>query len=154
MTERNDGILRSARMLAITGVRSCAERGFALNNSAVEAAATASSATFIQMMGMRSVGFTSCPANRVPDRKAADAAPRIQPYSNGFPAITGLAALTASASARDVTGARAAAWTMATARTTRKLLAGASEAAATAAMTIQVASNKAQGCQDVGNSAD
>jgi len=42
--------------------------------------------------------------------KANDTEPRIQPYSNSRPANRGLAALTDNASAREVVGARQAAW--------------------------------------------
>jgi hypothetical protein len=40
---------------------------------------------------------------------AAEPEPRIQPYSKGFPAISGFAALTDNASAIEVVGASAAA---------------------------------------------
>lgn len=69
-------------------------------------------------------------------RKANDAAPRIRPYSNGFPAFRGFAALTVSASARDVVGARAAACTRAIRRTSQKALAHVYAAAAAAAATV------------------
>src|SRR4051812_11581394 len=52
----------------------------------------------------------SCPTVNVPNIKANDAEPRIQPYSKVLPAICGLAALTDSASAKEVVGAREAAW--------------------------------------------
>ena len=65
---------------------------------------------FIQMIGVTSVGLMSCPTVSVPNMKANDAEPRIQPYSNSFPANRGLAALTDNASAREVVGAREAAW--------------------------------------------
>jgi len=46
----------------------------------------------------------------MPKIKAKDAEPLIQPYSNSRPANRGLAALTDNASAREVVGARQAAW--------------------------------------------
>jgi len=51
----------------------------------------------------------SCPAINVPKTKAAEAEPRIHPYSNRLPANRGLAVLTDNASAIEVVGARAAA---------------------------------------------
>ena len=62
------------------------------------------------MIGVTSVWLMSCPIVSVPNMKANDAEPRIQPYSNSFPANRGLAALTDNASAREVVGAREAAW--------------------------------------------
>ena len=76
----------------------------------MEAAATTRNDKFIQMTCVTSVRLMSCPAVSVPNMKANDAEPRIQPYSNSFPANRGLAALTANASAREVVGAREAAW--------------------------------------------
>src|SRR3954452_19293395 len=78
----------------------------------------------------------------VSSTKAADAEPRIQPYSKGLPAINGLAALTVSASAIDVVGASAAAWTRATRRNSQKPLAHEKAAAAPAANTMQSASTR------------
>jgi hypothetical protein len=49
------------------------------------------------------------------------AAPRIHPYSSGFPAKCGLAVLTVNASAIDVVGANAAGWTSAMSRTNQKV---------------------------------
>ena len=40
---------------------------------------------FIQMIGVTSVRLMSCPIVSVPNMKANDAEPRIQPYSNSFP---------------------------------------------------------------------
>src|SRR3954447_3566371 len=79
-------------------------------NNAVEATATARNVQFIQMIGVTSVGLMSCPTVSVPNMKANDAEPRIQPYSNSLPASRGLAVLTDNASAREVVGAREPAW--------------------------------------------
>ena len=70
------------------------ERATTGGNNAVEPAAATSSDKFIQMIGVTSVRLMSCPIVRVPNMKANDAEPRIQPYSNSFPANRGLAALT------------------------------------------------------------
>jgi hypothetical protein len=105
----------------------------------VAATATTSSATFIQMMELRSVRVMSCPTIKVPDRKAADAAPRIQPYSSGFPTKCGLAVLTVNASAIDVVGASAAAWTSAMSRTNQKVFIAKKVAAAAAAIAMDTA---------------
>src|SRR6476619_5132626 len=79
-------------------------------NNAVEAAARSRNNKFIQTIGVTSVRLISCPTVSVPIIKANDAEPRIQPYSNSLPPIRGLAALTDNASAREVVGAREAAW--------------------------------------------
>src|SRR5687767_14132503 len=111
MTARKDGSLRSARTFVATAAVLTSGVGaqLALGINAVAAAAIIRSATFIQMMGLRSAATMSCTTTRVPTKKAADAAARISPYSNRFPAIRGLAALTVRASASDVVGARPAA---------------------------------------------
>ena len=62
------------------------EGGATGGNNAVEAAATTRNDKFIQMIGVTSVRLMSCPAVSVPNMKANDAEPRIQPYSNSFPA--------------------------------------------------------------------
>src|SRR6476660_5609390 len=85
------------------------ERDTTGGNNAVEPVAARSSDKFIQMIGVTSVRLMSCPIVRVPNMKANDAEPRIQPYSNSFPANRGLATLTDNASAREVVGAREAA---------------------------------------------
>jgi hypothetical protein len=79
-------------------------------NNAVEAAAIARNEKFSQMIGVTSVRLMSCPTVSVPNIKAKDAEPLIQPYSNSFPVNRGLAALTDNASAKEVVGAREAAW--------------------------------------------
>ena len=71
---------------------------------------------------------------KVPDRKAADAAPRIHPYSSGLPAKCGLPILTVNASAIDVVGASAAAWTREASRTNQKVDIAKKAAAAAAPM--------------------
>ena len=140
MTTRNGDSLRSPRILDAVG--EVLARGVALGTSAAAAAATIRSAALIQMMGLRSSGTMTWPITRVPTRKAADAAPRIRPYSNGFSLIRGLAALTVSASASDVVGARAAACARAIRSTSQNVSAHMYVAAAAAAMTMALASTR------------
>src|SRR5205814_8975529 len=83
------------------------DRALARGSNAVAAAAVTSRATFIQMIGLRSVLVISWPMLSVPSTKAADAEPRNQPYSKGLPDISGFAAVTDNASAIDVVGASA-----------------------------------------------
>src|SRR3954447_4929271 len=78
-------------------------------NNAVEAAVTMRNDKFSQMIGVTSFWLMSCPTVSVPNINANEAEPRIQPYSNSFPANRGLAALTDNASAREAVGARDAA---------------------------------------------
>jgi hypothetical protein len=73
---------------------------------------------------------------------AADAEPRIQPYSKGLPSIFGLAELIDKASAIEVVGASAAACMRAIKRNSQKLSAHTNEAAVPAANTAQVASTR------------
>src|SRR4051794_30938532 len=101
-----------------------------------------SRATFSQIIGWRSVGLMSWPTVNVPKIKAADAEPRIQPYSKGLPAISGLAELTDKASAIEVVGASAAAWIRAIKRNSQIVSARTNEAAVPAANTAQVASTR------------
>ena len=81
----------------------------------------------------------SCPIVRVPNMKANDAEPRIQPYSNSFPANRGLAALTDNASAREVVGAREAAWITVMKSSNAKECAHNNAAAEPAANAVQIA---------------
>jgi hypothetical protein len=86
---RRRDILRSPWTLPIPGgalVRG-SDGALAEGSNAVAAAAATSKTTFIQMIGLRSVRLISWPTISVPNTKAADAEPRIQPYSKGFPAI-------------------------------------------------------------------
>jgi hypothetical protein len=92
------------------------------------------------MIGLRSVRLISWPMISVPNTKAADAEPRIQPYSKGFPAIWGFAALTDNASASDVVGASAAACIEAMISNNQKVFANNKAAAVADAQTAQVAS--------------
>src|SRR5512132_4043180 len=76
------------------------EGGTTGGNHAVEAAATTRNDKCIEMIGVASVRLMSCPVVSVPNMKANDSEPRIQPYANSYPANRGLAALTDNASAR------------------------------------------------------
>src|SRR3954447_27202 len=111
-------------------------------SNAVAAAAATSRATFIQMIGLRSLRLTNWPMISVPSTKAADAEPRIQPYSKGFPAIRGFAALTDNASAIEVVGASAAACSEAIKSNNQKVFASDNAAAIAAARAAQVASTR------------
>jgi hypothetical protein len=111
-------------------------------NNAVEPAATTRSDKFIQMIGVTSVRLMSCPIVSVPNMKANDAELRIQPYSNSFPANRGLAALTDNASAREVVGAREAAWITVMKSSNAKECAHNKAAADAAANAVQIASAK------------
>ena len=115
------------------------ERATTGGNNAVEPAAATSSDKFIQMIGVTSVRLMSCPIVRVPNMKANDAEPRIQPYSNSFPANRGLAALTDKASAREVVGAREAAWITVMKSSNAKECAHNNAAAEPAANAVQIA---------------
>jgi predicted lipid-binding transport protein (Tim44 family) len=84
----------------------------------------------------------SCPTVSVPIIKANDAEPRIQPYSNSFPANRGLAALTDNASAREVVGASEAAWITAMKSSKAKECAHHKAAADAAANAVQIARAK------------
>ena len=109
-------------------------------NNAVEAAATTRSDKFIQTIGVTSVRLMSCPTISVPNIKANDAEPRIQPYSNSFPEDRGLAAFTDNASANEVVGAREAAWTIAMKSSSAKECAHNKVAANTEANAVQIPS--------------
>ena len=80
--------------------------------------------------------------NSVPSTKAADAEPRIQPYSKGLPDISGFAALTDSASAIEVVGASAAACSEAIKSNNQKVFTSDNAAAIAAARAAQVASTR------------
>ena len=82
----------------------------------------------------------SWPIVSVPNMKAADPAPRIQPYSNGLPASCGLAEFTDNASAIDVIGASAAACSEAMTISGQKLSVTSKAAAIVAARPAQAAS--------------
>jgi hypothetical protein len=86
----------------------------------------------------------SWPTVSVPNIKANDAEPRIQPYSNSVPANRGLAALTDNASAREVVGAREAAWITVMESSNAKECAHNNAAAEPAANAVQIARAKAQ----------
>src|SRR3954466_2561111 len=111
-------------------------------SNAVAAAAATSRATFIQMIGLRSVLVISGPMISVPSTNAADAEPRIQPYSNGLPDISGFAALTDNASAIEVVGASAAACSEAIKSNSQKVFASDNAAAIAAAIAAQLASTR------------
>jgi hypothetical protein len=108
-------------------------------NNETEAAAAARNDTFIQMIGVTSVWLMSCPTVSVPNIKAKDAEPLIQPYSKSFPAKRGLAALTDNASAKEVVGAREAAWITAIKSSDAKECAHNKAAADAAANAVQTA---------------
>src|SRR4051795_9049258 len=117
-------------------------RAPARGSNAVAPAAATSRATFIQMIGLRSVLVISWPMISVPSTTAADAEPRIQPYSNGLPDISGFAALTDNASAIEVVGASAAACSEAMKSNNQKLFASDNAAAIAAARAAQLASTR------------
>jgi hypothetical protein len=71
--------------------------------------------------------------------KANDAEPRIQPYSKSFPSNRGLDALTDNASAREVVGAREAAWITVMKSSNAKECAQNKVAADAAAKAVQIA---------------
>lgn len=118
------------------------ERATTGGNNAVEPAAAKSRKKFIQMIGVTSVRLMSCPIVSVPNMKASDAEPRIQPYSNSFPANRGLATLTDNASAREVVGAREAAWITIMKSSNAKECAHNKAAADAAANAVQIARAK------------
>jgi len=118
------------------------ERATTGGNNAVEAAATTRNEKFSQMIGVTSVPLMSCPTVSVPIIKANDAEPRIQPYSNSFPANRGFAALTDNASAREVVGARDAAWITVMKSSNAKECAHNKAAADEAANAVQIARAK------------
>jgi len=97
---------------------------------------------FSQMIGVTSFWLISCPTVSVPKINATDAEPRIQPYSNSFPANRGLAALTDNASAREVVGARDAAWITVTKSSSANVCAHSKAAADAAANALQIARAK------------
>src|SRR6059058_1134455 len=141
---RKRDILRSPCTSSIPGdalVRG-PDRALAPGSNAVAAAAATSRATFIQMIGLRSVRLITWPMISVPTTKAADAEPRIQPYSKGFPDISGFAALTDNASAIDVVGASAAACSEAIKSNNQKVFTSDNAAAIAAARAAQVASTR------------
>src|SRR6478735_6791983 len=115
------------------------ERATTGGNNTVEPVAATSSDKFIQMIGVTSVRLMSCPTVSVPNMKANDAEPRIQPYSNSFPANRGLAALSDNAFAREVVGAREAAWITVMKRSNAKECAHNNAAAEPAASAVQIA---------------
>src|SRR5437660_1553326 len=139
---RKRDILRSACTSSTAGDALLRGSDWALTpgSNAVEAAAATSRVTFIQMIGLRSLRLMNWPMISVPNTKAADAEPRIQPYSKGFPAIRGFAALTDNASAIDVVGASSAACSEVMISNNQKVFANNNAAAIAAAKTAQVAS--------------
>src|SRR2546421_2599526 len=141
---RKRDILRSACTSSTAGDALLRGSDWALTpgSNAVEAAAATSRATFIQMIGLRSLRLMNWPMISVPNTKAADAEPRIQPYSKGFPAIRGFAALTDNASAIDVVGASAAACSEVIKNNNRNVFANDNAAAIPAAKAAQVASTR------------
>ena len=141
---RKRGIRRSSPSSPITEVPPVhgEERAMTGGNNAVNPAAATSSDKFIQMIGVTSVRLMSCPIVSVPSIKANDAEPRIQPYSNSFPANRGLATLTDNASAREVVGAREAAWSTAMKSSNAKECAHNKAAADAAANAVQTARAK------------
>jgi hypothetical protein len=108
-------------------------------NNPVKPAAAMSKEAFIQIIGVTSVRLISWPMVSVPNMKANDAEPRIQPYSNSRSAHCGLAAFTDNASARDVVGARQAAWITVMKSSNEKECAQNNAAADTAANAVQSA---------------
>jgi hypothetical protein len=58
-----------------------ADRVVILGTKAVTPAATTGRNAFSQMIGVRSPQLISCPTANVPNTKAIEAEPRIQPYS-------------------------------------------------------------------------
>jgi hypothetical protein len=94
------------------------------------------------MIGVTSVGLMSCPTVSVPNKKASDAEPRIQPYSNSLPASRGLVVLTDNASAREVVGAREPAWITVMKSSNAKECAHNKAAADAAANKVQIARAK------------
>src|SRR5256886_693054 len=141
---RKRDILRSPCASSIAGDALVCGSDWALapGSNAVAPAAATSRATFIQMIGVRSVRLISCPMINVPKTKAADAEPRNQPYSKDLPRQRGFATVTDSASAIEVVGASAAACIEAIKSNDQKVFARDSVAAVPAAKAAQVASTR------------